>query len=95
MRDVAGTNAMGTEDSSQSLNLGGLVNAGKVIVNTLIRKKRPKMLVLGKTIWRKTTVATRMEKTQSGVTPQILIRNGKSVNHLVNVSKLIKSIWGF
>ena len=96
MRDVVGTNAMGTEDSSQSLNMGGLANAGTVWgVNTPIRKKTPKMLVLGKTIWRKTTVATRMENQQSGVTQQILIRNGKSVNHLMNVSKLIKSIWGF
>ena len=86
MRDVAGTNAMGTEDSSQSLNLGGLVNAGKVIVNTPIRKNRPKMLVLGKTIWRKTTVATRTTTKQFGVTLQIRKRDGKNVTQSVIVS---------
>ena len=71
MRDVVGTNAMGTEDTSQSLNPGGHANVGKVIVNTQKLLLLPKLLVLGKTIWRKTTVATRMEKTQSGVTSQI------------------------
>ena len=79
MRNVAGPNAMGTEDNRHSLNRGGYANTGTVtrhIATSPSQKVHIQMLG-----WRKTSVATQTENQQFGVTPQIPLKGMRSVTH--------------